>query len=56
MPLVEQKLAVPIFTFGALDAKGNVVRDPTFPDLPSFKEVCEATAGCETSGTGLGSL
>jgi tripartite-type tricarboxylate transporter receptor subunit TctC len=50
-PLVEQKLAVPIFTFGALDAKGNVVRDPTFPDLPSFKEVCEKTAGCETSGT-----
>ncbi len=49
-PLVEQKLAVPIFTFGALDAKGNVVRDPTFPDLPSFKEVCEKTAGCPTSG------
>jgi hypothetical protein len=51
VPLVEQKLAVPIFTFGALDAKGDVVRDPTFPDLPSFKEVCEATADCETSGT-----
>jgi hypothetical protein len=51
VPLVEQKLAVPIFTFGALDAKGNVVRDPTFSDLPSFKEVCEKTAGCETSGT-----
>ena len=51
VPLVEQKLAVPIFTFGALDAKGNIVRDPTFPDLPSFKEVCEATADCETSGT-----
>ncbi len=50
-PLIEQKLAVPIFTFGALDAKGNIVRDPTFPDLPSFKEVCEKTEGCETSGT-----
>jgi hypothetical protein len=50
VPLVEQKLAVPIFTFGALDAEGNVVRDPTFPDLPSFKEVCEATEGCETTG------
>ena len=50
VPLVEQKLAVPIFTFGALDAKGNVVRDPTFPDLPSFKEVCEKTAGCPASG------
>lgn len=50
VPLVEQGLAVPAFTYGFLDAEGNVVRDPTFPDLPSFKEVCEATAGCETSG------
>ena len=49
-PLVEQGLAVPIFTFGALDDDGNIVRDPTFPDLPSFKEVCEATEGCETEG------
>ncbi|MCV6592023.1 MAG: hypothetical protein OIF48_03655 [Silicimonas sp.] len=37
-------------TWGALDADGNVVRDPTFPDLPSFKEVCDATPACETSG------
>jgi tripartite-type tricarboxylate transporter receptor subunit TctC len=49
-PLVEQKLAVPAFTWGALDDQGNIVRDPTFPDLPSFKEVCEATAACETEG------
>jgi hypothetical protein len=26
------------------------VRDPTFPDMPTFKEVCAATEGCETSG------
>lgn len=50
VPLVEQGLAVPIFSWGALDESGAIVRDPTFPDLPSFKEVCEATAGCETSG------
>jgi hypothetical protein len=50
VPLVEQDLATPVFTFGALDDQGNIVRDPTFPDLPSFKEVCEATDGCETSG------
>ena len=49
-PLVDQGLAVPIFTWGALDEQGNIVRDPTFPDLPSFQEVCEATAGCETEG------
>ena len=50
-PLVEQGLAVPIFTWGSLDENGNIVRDPTFPDMPTFKEVCEATEGCETSGT-----
>lgn len=50
VPLVEQGLAVPAFSYGFLDAEGTVVRDPTFPDIPSFKEVCEATAGCETSG------
>ena len=49
-PLVEAGNAVPMMTWGALDADGNIVRDPTFPDMPSFKEVCEATAGCETSG------
>lgn len=49
-PLVESGAAVPMMTWGALDAEGNVVRDPTFPDLPTFKEVCEATDGCETSG------
>jgi tripartite-type tricarboxylate transporter receptor subunit TctC len=49
-PLVDGGSAVPIFTWGALDDTGAIVRDPTFPDLPSFKEVCEATEGCETSG------
>ncbi|MFV0491993.1 MAG: tricarboxylate transporter [Pseudorhodobacter sp.] len=49
-PLVEEGLAVPIFSWGSLDGDGNIVRDPTFPDLPSFKEVCEATAACETEG------
>lgn len=49
-PLVEAGTAVPMMTWGALDADGNIVRDPTFPDMPTFKEVCEATDGCETSG------
>lgn len=48
--LVEQGKAVPMMTWGALDEDGNIVRDPTFPDIPTFKEVCEATDGCETSG------
>ncbi len=49
-PLVEEGKAVPMMTWGALDDNGNIVRDPTFPDMPSFKEVCEATEGCKTSG------
>lgn len=49
-PLVEAGTAVPMMSWGALDADGNVVRDPTFPDMPTFKEVCDATPGCETSG------
>lgn len=50
VPLVDAGQAVPMMTWGALDADGNVVRDPTFPDIPAFKEVCEATPGCEASG------
>lgn len=48
--LVAAGSAVPMMSWGALDEQGNIVRDPTFPDMPSFKEVCEATEGCETSG------
>ena len=48
--MVESGKAVPMMTWGSIDADGNIVRDPTFPDMPTFKEVCEATNGCETSG------
>ncbi|WP_323771833.1 tricarboxylate transporter [Antarctobacter sp.] len=48
--LVAAGTAVPMMSWGALDDDGNIVRDPTFPDIPTFKEVCEATDGCETSG------
>lgn len=50
VPLVEEGKAVPIMTWGFQDDEGNIVRDPTFPDIPTFKEVCEATDGCETKG------
>lgn len=49
-PLVEAGTAVPMMSWGALDADGDIIRDPTFPDMPTFKEVCEATDGCKTSG------
>jgi hypothetical protein len=50
--MVEQGLAVPMMSWGTLDDDGNIVRDPTFPDIPTFKEVCEAAESCETSGPG----
>ena len=50
VPMVDEGLAVPMMTWGALDDDGNIVRDPTFPDIPTFKEVCEATPACSTEG------
>ncbi|MGP1396708.1 MAG: tricarboxylate transporter [Inquilinaceae bacterium] len=44
-PLVEEGTMVPLFAWGALDANGNIVRDPTFPDMPSFPEVYEMVNG-----------
>lgn len=50
VPMVESGKAVPMMNWGSLDDNGNVVRDPTFPDMMTFKEVCDKTAGCKTSG------
>lgn len=49
-PLVKEGKAVPIMTWGALDADGNIVRDPTFPDIPTFKEVYKQVKGEDPSG------
>ena len=48
--LVEEGKAVPMMTWGALDDNGNIVRDPTFPDIPTFKEVYKMVKGEEPSG------
>ena len=53
-PLVDQGLAVPIFTWGALDDAGNIVRDPTFPDLPSLQGSLRGDRGLRDLGRGLG--
>lgn len=50
IPLVEAGKAVPLFSWGALDARGNLVRDPTFPDLPHFAEAYEQALGKKPSG------
>lgn len=49
-PLVDDGKAVPMMTWGALDADGNIVRDPTFPDIPTFKEVYTQMKGEAPSG------
>lgn len=49
-PLVEEGKAIPIMTWGSLDDEGNIVRDPTFPDIPTFKEVYTQVKGEEPSG------
>lgn len=41
VPLVESGEAIPLFSFGALDENGGLIRDPSFPDLPHFGEVYE---------------
>ena len=50
VPMVEAGRAVPLFSWGVLDSEGNIVRDPTFPDLPSFVEAYEAVHGKKPEG------
>lgn len=50
VPMVEAGQAVPLFSWGALDDDGNLVRDPTFPDLPHFGEAYEMLTGEAPSG------
>jgi hypothetical protein len=52
VPLVEEGLAVPLYSFGQLDAQGRVVRDPVFPDLPSLADAYETCHGRSPSGIG----
>ena len=49
-PLVDKGEAVPIMTWGALDELGSIVRDPNFPDIPTFREVYVEIRGTEPSG------
>jgi len=51
-PLVEAGKAVPLFSWGVLDESGDIVRDPSFPDLPHFAEFYEAAKGEAPSGPG----
>ena len=49
-PLVKAGKAVPMMSWGALNSKGKIVRDPTFPDIPTFKEIYTEVHGKAPSG------
>jgi tripartite-type tricarboxylate transporter receptor subunit TctC len=51
VPLIKAGKAVPLFSWGVLNDKGEFVRDPTFPDLPHFAEAYEMAFGKKPSGT-----
>jgi tripartite-type tricarboxylate transporter receptor subunit TctC len=50
VPLVKEGKAVPLFSWGVTDDKGNLVRDPAFPDLPHFAEAFQMLTGKAPSG------
>ena len=49
-PLVDAGTAVPLFSWGVLDDNGDLVRDPTFPDVPSFGEAYQTLTGKAPEG------
>lgn len=50
VPLVKEGKAVPLWSWGTFDAKGNLQRDPTFPDLPHWAEAYEMMHGKKPRG------
>ena len=51
--LIEDGIAVPLYTFGVVNDQGNFERDPTWPKVPTFVEAYEAVHGKKPSGPGF---
>jgi tripartite-type tricarboxylate transporter receptor subunit TctC len=49
-PMVDEGVAVPLYTFGFENEAGEIVRDPMVPELPTFLEVYEAIHGKKLTG------
>jgi tripartite-type tricarboxylate transporter receptor subunit TctC len=49
-PLAQNGTATPLFSWGVLDASGELVRDPNFPNLPHFAEAYEIITGKPPGG------
>src|SRR3546814_4091040 len=48
-PQVEEGTAIPLYTAGMVE-DGQLVRDPAFPDFPSFLEAYREARGTDPSG------
>lgn len=48
--LIEDGIAIPLYTMGVLNAKGEIERDPVWPDVPTFVEAYTAVHGKAPSG------
>jgi hypothetical protein len=49
-PLIDSKVAVPLFSLGITDAGGKIGRDPVVPEVPTFNEAYKAVHGKDPSG------
>jgi tripartite-type tricarboxylate transporter receptor subunit TctC len=50
MPLVKAGKAVPLMSWGTIDENGKLVRDPTFPELPTLIEAYRIVHGKDPKG------
>jgi tripartite-type tricarboxylate transporter receptor subunit TctC len=48
--LVDEGKAIPVFSVGVMNNSGAIVRDPAFPDIPTFEEVYASVHGKQPSG------
>ncbi len=51
--MIDNGVAIPIYTFGNFDENGHLTRDPALPNVPHFVEVYKAVYGKEPSGPGF---
>lgn len=51
--LIEDGIAVPLYTLGVVNEKGDIERDPTWPKVPTFIEAYKAVHGKAPSGPGF---
>ncbi|WP_067221491.1 Bug family tripartite tricarboxylate transporter substrate binding protein [Marinomonas gallaica] len=48
--LVDDGKAIPVFSVGVMNKEGKIVRDPAFPDIPTFEEAYQTVHGKQPSG------